>query len=259
MKYRAIITTVITLILSDAAVSSSVHERGGPAELFATGVENYRNEDYREALVNWMELYDAGYDNHDLLYNIGNAWFQMDNIAMAILFYERALLRRPFSDEARENLEIAGSHIRVRFTEVPPPFFRRWTDTSALILSSDNWALISLALFLLALTSAMVALFLKKRGWRMVLFPAALFMIAASSITLLLSRHNRNLVYNSRYAVVTETLVTGRSSPSETGRELFILHEGIKVKREETLGEWTEIILPDGNRGWVPRDSMESL
>jgi SH3-like domain-containing protein len=51
-------------------------------------------------------------------------------------------------------------------------------------------------------------------------------------------------------------MVTVRSSPDDTGTELFILHEGSKVKIGDMVGEWLEIRISDGNKGWIKANDL---
>jgi SH3-like domain-containing protein len=64
------------------------------------------------------------------------------------------------------------------------------------------------------------------------------------------------LVYDSQKAVIFAPSVNGKSSPDNSGTDLFVLHEGSKVSIEDTVGEWYEIRLSDGNKGWVPASSL---
>ena len=57
-------------------------------------------------------------------------------------------------------------------------------------------------------------------------------------------------------AVITERTVRVKGSPSETGTELFIIHEGLTVQVTDQLGDWIEVRLPDGNKGWVKESMM---
>jgi len=43
-----------------------------------------------------------------------------------------------------------------------------------------------------------------------------------------------------------------KSSPAETGTDLFLLYEGVKVEISDSLNTWKEIRLLDGNIGWLP-------
>ena len=54
--------------------------------------------------------------------------------------------------------------------------------------------------------------------------------------------------------------VTVRSTPSENGTSLFILHEGHKVNiKDDSMKDWKEIRLEDGKVGWVPVGSIEII
>jgi SH3-like domain-containing protein len=53
--------------------------------------------------------------------------------------------------------------------------------------------------------------------------------------------------------------VTVKSSPSEKGTNLFVIHEGLKVKITDKLGDWLEVRLADGNKGWLLTESVERI
>ena len=45
-----------------------------------------------------------------------------------------------------------------------------------------------------------------------------------------------------------------------SGTDLFVLHEGTKVYiNDNTMKGWKEVSLEDGNRGWVPTESIEVI
>ena len=61
-------------------------------------------------------------------------------------------------------------------------------------------------------------------------------------------------------AIVLVPSVTVRSTPSESGTSLFILHEGRKVEiKDNSMREWKEIRLEDGKVGWVPASAIEGI
>jgi len=53
--------------------------------------------------------------------------------------------------------------------------------------------------------------------------------------------------------------VVVRSSPSDTGTELFILHEGTKVRVKEEISGWRNILVVDGREGWIGSADFESI
>ena len=60
-------------------------------------------------------------------------------------------------------------------------------------------------------------------------------------------------------AIVFAATVPVKSSPAESGTDLFILHEGTKVSILSKLGDWSEVKISDGNRGWLPSSSIEII
>jgi SH3-like domain-containing protein len=51
-----------------------------------------------------------------------------------------------------------------------------------------------------------------------------------------------------------------KSSPSgEASKDLFILHEGTKVKLIDQLGTWSKVELADGRQGWMKTDDLEVI
>ena len=66
-------------------------------------------------------------------------------------------------------------------------------------------------------------------------------------------------MYNHSYAIIVSPSVTIKSSPDDSGTELFQLHEGTKVEIIDQLGEWKEIRLSDGNFGWLRMEDLIKL
>lgn len=61
-------------------------------------------------------------------------------------------------------------------------------------------------------------------------------------------------------AIVMSPTVTVKSTPDESGTELFVLHEGTKVFVEDnSMKGWKEIRLEDGNKGWIPTEAIEII
>lgn len=72
--------------------------------------------------------------------------------------------------------------------------------------------------------------------------------------------YQRETLLERNQAIVLAPSITVRSTPSEDGTSLFILHEGHKVEiKDNTMREWKEIKLEDGKVGWVPISSIEVI
>ena len=60
-------------------------------------------------------------------------------------------------------------------------------------------------------------------------------------------------------AVVVTQEVNVRSAPLDEATEIFIIHEGLKVRISDARGDWYEIRLADSNEGWLPAKDVEII
>jgi hypothetical protein len=183
----------------------------------------------------------------------------MNNVPGAILFYERAILLKPADEDINYNLQIAKTLAVDRFEEIPELFFIRWYNFMALLLSSNLWARISIVSFVLCLLFISLYFYSSKYKLKVLGFWLSLVLLIVSATSLAFSARNKSLIYNSSKAIIFSPLVNGKSSPDSSGTDLFLLHEGTKVTVEDEVGEWYEVRLSDGNKGWVPAGSLEII
>ena len=88
MKFRAFLILIfIFLVISQTALPQEEKN-----EKFRQGSEQFSAGNYNKALELWLDLYNTGFRSAELEYNIGNAYFKMNDVPGAILFYERASL-----------------------------------------------------------------------------------------------------------------------------------------------------------------------
>jgi tetratricopeptide (TPR) repeat protein len=253
MRSRRIYILITLMLVFTAGLVIAQEER---SERFKQGVEYYTASNYQGALDEWLDIYNTGYRSAELNYNIGNAYFKLNNVPGAILFFERARLLKPGDSNINYNLQIARTLVVDKFEEIPELFFVKWYDFLALMLQTNTWAVISIVTFVLFLI--LLSVYIYSRGYKtkVIGFWTAMLLLLISVSTLTFTVRNRNLVYDSREAVIFAASVNGKSSPDTSGTDLFVLHEGSKVKIEDNVGEWYEIKLSDGNKGWVPSNSL---
>ena len=228
-------------------------------EKYDQGVKYYSSGSFKEAADVWSEIYKTGYRSASLNYNIANAYFKLQNIPQAILFYERAYLLDPANEDINYNLQIARTLIVDRFQAIPELFFVRWYNVISLLLSSNLWAIISISAFGFCLIFLSLYIFSTRYLLKVTGFWLAVLFLFVTSSSMVLSQRNKYLVYNSHKAIIFSPVVSGKSSPDSSGTDLFVLHEGTKVSIADEVGEWYEIRLSDGNKGWVPANSLNII
>lgn len=226
---------------------------------FSQGVEAYSAGNYKEALQYWIDIYNSGLRSATLNYNIGNAYFKLGEIPNAILFYERAYLLKPLDENINYNLGIAKSMTVDRFNEIPELFLLRWFNFISLILHGNTWSIISITSFIFSLIFISLYIYTSKYRIKVAGFWIGTGLFLISILTISFSWQNRTLVYDSHKGIISTPLVSGKSSPDASGTDLFVLHEGTKVTVGEELGDWYEITLSDGNKGWIPSGSLNII
>ncbi|MEA1887602.1 MAG: tetratricopeptide repeat protein [Bacteroidota bacterium] len=231
----------------------------GEKLLYDRALTEYQNNNFEESLELFQKLIASGYSSYKLYYNTGNAAFKTGDIPEAILNYEKALLIKPFNEDARYNLEIAKTYTVDKLEAIPEVFFIRWFKLFSLLLHTNTWSIISMACFAFSLILLAVFLFSARYKLKKQTFLLAVVLFVISLLSFALALTNKSLILNNNEAIVFEPVVTGTSSPGTGGNELFVIHEGTKVEVEDKLGEWYEIRLSDGTVGWIPMDFVRKI
>ena len=133
----------------------------------AQGDSAYMRNDYASAIQIYENPLKKG-EAAEVYYNLGNSYYKADDIARAILNYERALLLEPGNADIRANLEIARSKTIDKVIPVPEVFFVSWTKSLINCLSVDAWAKLGIVFFILLLVSFYLFFFSKQimgRKW----------------------------------------------------------------------------------------------
>lgn len=246
----------IIILLLSLGFASGMHAQDNSTKPFNQGVAYFNAGNYEEALRLWTGLYNTGTRSANLCYNIGNACFKLNRIPDAILYFERASLLDPADEDINYNLQIARTMTVDRFQEIPELFFVKWYNFMALSLHTNIWARLSLVSFFLMLASVSLYVYSSKYRLKVAGFWLAAAFLVVSVFSIAMSYRNRELVYDSGKAIITSPVINGKSSPDAAGTDLFVLHEGTKVTIEDKVGEWFEIRLSDGNKGWIPVNSL---
>ena len=199
-------------------------------------------------------------ESADIYYNLGNSYYKMDNIAKAILNYERALLLNPGDSDIRFNLELAQSKTVDKVIPMSEIFFITWIKSLTNSMSEKGWAKIGIITFILILASLSLYFFGKKIILKKIGFITAIVSLFLCILANSFASTQKEKASNQNNAIIMAPSVTVKSTPNENGTELFILHEGRKVIiKDNTMKDWKEIQLEDGNAGWVSASDLEVI
>jgi Tetratricopeptide repeat/Bacterial SH3 domain len=227
---------------------------------FEEGNQQYSAGDYAGAVESYKKIIDAGMASGEVYYNLGNAYFRLGDLGRATLFYERALRERPGDPDTLANLELVRS---VAVDDIAP-LPRFW------VLRVVEWwvhlipraVLIAIVATAYGMAGAAVITLLLTRSAP--LHRWTRHILATSVVVLVLSATNllvRELrIGESVQGVVLAAEADAQSAPSDDrSLQVFTIHAGTTVRVEQESGEWAEIVLQDGQVGWIKRDAIEII
>lgn len=222
--------------------------------------EAYANGDYQLAIQLYEQILETQGEAAAIYYNLGNSYYKGTNIAKAILNYERALLLAPGDADIRFNLDLAKSKTVDKITPLSEIFFITWIKSIANLLNSDVWAIIAVVFFLSFIFLICIYLFVKKLVVRKFAFFLSLLSLLLCVVSNFAASYQKGIREDKNSAIVMQPSVTIKSTPDNSGTDLFILHEGCKVEiKDNSMREWKEIRLEDGNVGWIPANAIEII
>ena len=220
----------------------------------------YIQGDYLTAISMYEWIVQNQGVNATLYMNLGNCWLKRDEVAKAILCYERAYLIDPSDPDIRFNLELARTKTVDKVNPVNQLFIVVWFKKLLAVLDVNGWAVLTVVLFAITILLAGVLLFSKKSGIRKISFSFSTFFLLLSILSFIFATTQMGNLKERDTAIIMSPSVTVKSTPSSGGTDLFIIHEGRKVKiLDSSMKEWVEIRLEDGNTGWVPVNVMEII
>jgi len=243
-------------IILFAIYTSAVFANTEVNSLMKSGNELYKNNQYQSAIDEYNKLVKQGYEGTTLYYNLGNAHYRLGKVGFAILYYEKALKFFPGDEDAKHNLAIAKLNIKDKVDELPPFFIFNIWEAMLASFSVSGWTIIGYIIFILLLLSFIAYFFsISVTQQRISFFIGVGFLVLLFlSISLLAVKMNKE--FNIKDGIIVENIVTVKSSPDNSFKDEFVIHEGLKVRLEDNVDDWVKIRLADGKIGWIMQKSI---
>lgn len=227
--------------------------------LFSKANSLYDEGSYEQAQSVYLEILDRGEESADLYYNMGNTAYRTNSIGYAILYYEKALKLKSSHQDAAHNLDYVSRYRLDSFEELPGFFLSDWKKALIRLFPERTWSGIALIFAALLLSTMLYFLFSSRARFKKLSFIFSLIFLLLLFISLGSARVRHREIVNPEQGIVLVPSVIVRSSPSTTGTELFILHEGSKIEIREDVAGWQNIRLKDGREGWIARGDFASI
>ncbi len=252
LKHSRNVVLIVVLLLS--FLSSAQNNA-----LFEQGKQQYKSQNYQEAIATWKKIIENGQHSSDLYFNLGNAYYKINKIGPAIYYYEKALQLNPNDAEIKNNLLFA-KNARIDVIEpLPETLFHKWYVAVSGLLTYTGWAIASVVFSFLVTLLFLLYYFSFSEGKKRLFFitslVALLFLIGSFTMAFLTYSDSKN----NHPAIVFSESTQVKTEPNMGSETAFTIHEGTKVQVLEKEDNWAHILLENGKEGWVPSEDINEL
>jgi tetratricopeptide (TPR) repeat protein len=222
-------------------------------------VNAYKKGNYQLAIEKYDSLLQTGVTSPEIYYNLGNSFYKQGKLGYAILNYERGLKLSPSDDDLNFNLKLAHTKIMDRIEPAPQFFLTKWLNAVLHAFSADGWTIIVLLTLTVFAGIGILFFLTTSTSARKMLAVAEIPVVLLFFIfsVFLFIRYQADS--HRDYGVVVSPVIGAKPAPDSKETDSFVLHEGVKVKVEETDEQWYKIRLDDGKVGWILKNGIEII
>jgi tetratricopeptide (TPR) repeat protein len=205
----------------------------------------------------YEKILESGTTNSAVYFNLGNSYFRINKVGLALLNYEKARQLSPDDPDILANIKFANSAIIDRLPAPEHSFIGAVMVRLHTIvpLKTQLWLLFALLLCLSVLFAAFLYVSQNARLW-IIYCSTILFLLAVSlGISVGIKIYNKEQV---PYAIVLTPSLDAKNQPNGN-KVLFTVHEGTKFRIRKTLNDWALVSLPTGVSGWVQTSSLGKI
>ena len=227
--------------------------------LFEQGKEQYKNENFTDAIANWEKVLQAGEHSAALYFNLGNAYYKLNQIGPSIYYYEKALQLSPNDSDIKNNLSFAQNATVDAIEPLPQTLFAKWDQQVSELMTYEGWAWATVLAAIFLSLSFLMYYFSGLSGRKRIYFAGFLIGTFVMFTALIMSYRVYDRSLNDRQAIIFAESSQIKNEPSMGGETSFILHEGTRVQILEVDEDWFHIRIADGKEGWIVAADVKEL
>ncbi len=230
-----------------------------PDSLMMQANRAYDHQLYDSAINIYQSIVKQGLVSPKLYFNLGDAYFRQKDMPSAILYFEKAKKLDPNNADIQYNLNLANTMIPDKMEKVPEMFLKRWWNYFYDLFDANTWAVLSLVSFAIFVLLTGIFILSHGRSTRKISFFAGLFMLLVTLAAFGLASQKAYYLQHHGEAIIFTPTITAKSSPTPNAVDLFVIHQGSKVRLLDEVEGWEKIRLQNGSIGWLPKDSMKEI
>ena len=227
--------------------------------VFDEGNALYNQGNYTEAIEKYTSIINNDFESAELYYNLGNAYYKINDIANSIFYFEKSLLLDLNNNETKNNLSFSQNMTIDRIETVPVNQVSKFISKFTNVFDYNTWLLISIIFEFLSLIVFSLYLFNKNSDTKKRYFSIGSIFLFFFIIFLILGINSKSEYEKNNPAILFENRISFKSEPNERSEDLFLLNEGTKVNVLEKLNEWSLVELSNGSKGWILSSTFQTI
>lgn len=227
-------------------------------EMMNRGDAAYTDGNFTKAIDAYSQILKGGQTSAALEYNLGNAYFKVDQVGQSILHLERAYKLSPRDGDIQFNLNYVKLYRQDQLDLPARSVLVERFESFRKVFTGCELALTTLIFWIFLVVSFVI--YWHGRGKRYgkqvfyIFLTATIMFILAGGWSL-----DRYRLDSQKQIVILETEVQIHSAPVESSKVLFVLHEGMEGTVKSQTDAWFEINLADGKTGWVQTNAVAQI
>jgi len=239
----------IILLLSNTQGLDSIFEQSNAF---------YTDGKYQMAIDGYKDILNSGFESAELYYNLGNAFYKLNNIPESNFFYEKARSISPNDEDILINLSYAQNLRIDKIEKLPITQTQNFKINILNLLSEKGWSVLLIILAWIACVSFVLYLSVNNSGNKRIFFTQFIILMIGLIVVSTINYEKKNL-NNEKFAIIYDKEIEVWSEPNKISELKFLLHEGTKVKQVDTIQDWVNIQLENGTLGWIQSSSIKTL
>ena len=262
VKYLVKMFIIILLLNMNIYAKDNNYEREA---IFKKAASEYSKKNYEEALNTFQQLENTDKVSFELLFDVGNCYYRLDELGEAIQYWEKAKKLNPSNDDVNFNLKLANVKLQDKVI-LPKPFFLfKYYHSIRQNINIKHWMNYLGIIFLVTIIIFIIPKFFnnKRRLQRKILkiffIPKYILILSLIIISVVLF-DSINYNNNNKFGIVVVNKIKVKTEPKENGETSFILHEGSKIKILSKFNRnWYKISYFDDKIGWIESNKIGEI
>ena len=253
-------TFLFPAVCSITSISQSEFQPTVANEKFLEANNLYNDSKYEQSIQVYLQILDSGAHSSELYFNIGNAYYRLNDIANSILYYEKSLKLDSSDNDVINNLNMVKNALIDDIAVVPTSFFDEQLNKISNLLDYSLWGLVLISLSFIFLLLFIIYFFSNKPIIKRTAFTSLFFIIMIITFTGRISINAYEKNYLQKYAIIFSTKIEIKADPNERSENLLTLHLGTKVRIIDNFNdEWLKVKLVNGQEGWIKNNQIKII